>query len=282
MKTIIVTGATSGIGFAVCKSLLQAQYRVIGIGHTFDHCEKAKTLLRTEIPDQEVEFFYGDLMQQREVHRIADQLSEHIEKTSDSCLFGLIHNVGCVRSWYSTTEDGYEQQFALNHLAGFLLTHRLLKYLKNESGRILLTSSQSHQWMKIHWSDIMFQKGYHPLLAYKQSKLCNLLFAYALNTRYPSREIQAFCIDPGLVRTDIGNKKTGKLVSFVWNLRKAGGVLPEIPAETYRFLCDQKENPDGLYYKNCRKMPFSRQVNRQNAEQLFALSEQFCNIQFGV
>ena len=220
-------------------------------------------------------------MQRREVKRIAECLAVHLEAHCEGKLQALINNAGCVRSWYATTEEGYEQQFALNHLAGFLLTHYMMPYLKNGSGRIIMTGSGSHKQMKVHWQDVMFQKRYHPLLAYKQSKLCNMLFAESLNTHYSQYGVNAYVVDPGLVKTDIGCKQTGGLVNFVWSLRKKKGVLPELPAKTYAFLCDAQPPADGLYYYLCKQAEYSKQVNTENAERLFALSEQLCNITFG-
>lgn len=278
MYTIIITGATSGIGFAVCKTLAAGPFRVIGIGRTEQTARTAEKQLKQEFPLAHIHFLAADLMQQREVNRLGTELSKLLESEADSKLHALINNAGAVRSWYATTEDGFEQQFALNHLAGFLLTHHLFPYLRNSCGRIIMTSSDSHQGIKINWNDIMFQKGYNPLRVYQQSKLCNLLFAFALNARYRSSGIRAYGIDPGLVRTDIGNKKTGRLVNFVWNLRKARGVPAEVPAKTYAFLCKPDSQPQGFYYKNCREHPFSRQVTFENAERLFHLSETWCGI----
>ena len=68
-------------------------------------------------------------MQQREVIRISEEITSYLNDKCDGKLYALINNAGCVRSWYMTTEEGYEQQFALNHLAGFLLTYKLLPAL---------------------------------------------------------------------------------------------------------------------------------------------------------
>ena len=281
MKTIVVTGATSGIGLAVCEELLHHQYRVIGIGRTAENCERAKDSLLAAIPAAEIAFYHGDLMQQTDVRRVAGEIMSDLERESSGSLHALINNAGCVRSWYSTSDEGYEQQFALNHLAGFLLTHYLLSALRIGRGRIIMTGSASHNGMKIRWNDLMFKKRYHPLLAYKQSKLCNMLFAEALNDRFSESGIRAYVVDPGLVATDIGNKQTGSLVSKVWSMRKARGVSPKIPAATYTMLCDQAPAPDGFYYYLCRKKSHSREVNGENAQRLFAVSEKLCGIQFG-
>ncbi len=280
MKNVIITGATSGIGFAVCKALLRQKFRVIGIGHSENNCKKAKESLLAEFPGSKIEFFCGDLMQLREVKRLADMLAEYLETSCEGKLDVLINNAGCVRSWYTTTEDGYEQQFALNHLSGFSLIFYMLPYLRKAEGRIIFTSSASHKMMKMRWKDLMFVHGYNPLLAYKQSKLCNMLTVYAINERFAKYGIRAYGVDPGLVKTDIGNKQTGGIVNIVWNIRKKFGDNPDIPAKTYCWLCIQNAHPDGIYYFNCAERRYSKEVNKVNADRLFKISEQLCSIHF--
>jgi NAD(P)-dependent dehydrogenase (short-subunit alcohol dehydrogenase family) len=215
----------------------------------------------------------GDLMQQREVSRLADLICHYLDENCIGQLDALINNAGCVRSWYSTSEEGYEQQFALNHLAGFFLTLKLLPQLIKARGRILFTGSGSHKGLDINWTDIMFKNHYRPLRAYKQSKLCNMLTARELNHRLAGTGVRAYVVDPGLVRTDIGNKKTGGLVSLVWSLRKKQGQHPDQPAKTYVWLCSQNPAPDGLYYFNCQRRAYSRYVTEDSARRLFEMSE---------
>ena len=280
MNTIIVTGATSGIGLSVVRELLTHGYRVIGIGHSENNTNKALVQLNEEFPNGDIVYHWGDLMQQREVRRIAEELKQYIEAKCESKLFALINNAGCTRGWYTTTEEGYEQQFALNHLAGFLLTHYMITYLINANGRIIMTGSGSHKNMKVHWKDIMFQKHYHPLLAYKQSKLFNMLFAEALNKRFLPKGIHSYVVDPGLVNTDIGFKDTGGLVGMMWKIRKRGGVSPNIPAKTYSNLCEDKPK-NGLYHYLCKEAKYSKYVTEESADRLFILSETLCGIKFG-
>jgi NAD(P)-dependent dehydrogenase (short-subunit alcohol dehydrogenase family) len=257
MKTIVITGATSGIGLASALELAKNNFNIVGVGRDPERCGLAKEQILKRYPDVQVAYFAADLMQQREVN-----------------------NAGCARSWYTTTEEGYEQLFALNHLAGFLMTYRLLPYLIKASGRVIMTGSESHQHMRVRWDDLMFQRGYHPLLAYKQSKLCNILFAKALNDRYGWQGLHAYTVDPGLVRTEIGCKNTGGIVSLVWNKRKNHGVSPDVPAKTYAFLCEEESAPKELYYHLCNPKRYSEQVDWQNAGRLFRLSETLCGIHY--
>ena len=280
MKTAVITGASSGIGFAASAELIQKGYRIIGIGHDPARCEEAEYKLRMLSADADVTFLCGDLMQQREVERVASQIIQLLQERSENRLDVLINNAGCVRSWYTTTEEGFEQQFALNHLASFLLTYRLLSQLKRAQGRVIFTGSESHKHMRMHWNDLMLTRGYNPLTAYKQSKLANILFAKGLNERYLGDGITSYVVDPGLVCTDIGCKNTGGLVDWVWSRRKKHGVPPEVPAKTYAYLCETNPAPRELYYHLCKPNNYSCQVTHENAKKLFALSEKLCGIQY--
>ncbi|HHW47364.1 MAG TPA: SDR family NAD(P)-dependent oxidoreductase [Clostridiaceae bacterium] len=280
MKTVVITGASSGIGLEVARILTRKGFNVLGIGRSEINCNRAEEKILSENPDAKITYFLADLMQQREVIRVAEEITLYLNQKSNGELYALINNAGCVRSWYMTTEEGYEQQFALNHLAGFLLTYKLLPALIKAHGRVIMTGSESHKGIKVHWDDVMLRCRYNPLTAYKQSKLCNILFAKGLNDRYAAHGIRAYVVDPGLVKTDIGNKETGFLVNLIWTLRKMHGVPPEVPANTYAFLCKQETPPDGLYYYLCKEKDYSRQITRENADRLFELSERLCGIKY--
>lgn len=281
MKTIVITGATSGIGLETARILTQQGYFVIGIGHSEENCKLAKENIVSENSEAQIVFFTADLMQQREVLNVAEEIAAYLSLSCGGELYALINNAGCVRSWYTTSDEGYEQQFALNYLAAFLLTHELLPFLKKANGRVIMTGSESHKGIRVHWDDVMLRRGYNPLTAYKQSKLCTVLFAKGLNDRCAANGIHAYVVDPGLVNTNIGNKKTGGLVNFIWTLRKRHGAAPAIPAKTFAFLCEAKEAPAGLYYYLCKENTYSKQVTSENANRLFTLSERLCGICYG-
>ncbi|NLO49200.1 MAG: SDR family NAD(P)-dependent oxidoreductase [Clostridiales bacterium] len=280
MNTIVVTGATSGIGFAVSREMLNKGYRLIGTGRSIQSCDKAAKLLAEEFPEADLIFFPANLMHLTQVTYLAEEINAYLAQNCEGRLFALINNAGCVCSHYTTSEDGYEQQFSLNYLSAFLLTYHLFPSLIKGNGRILITSSNSHKMMKMHWKDIMYQRRYNPLMVYKQSKLCNLLFAHALNRRLSGCPVRAYGIDPGLVNTDIGLKNNSRLTRLVWSVRRKKGVSPEVPAKIYARVCGQKHAPDGFYYAVHGETAFSRQVNDENAERLFALSERLCGISY--
>ena len=281
MKTIVITGATSGIGLEAARLLAGEGYRVIGIGRSEERCRQAGESILSSHKQADIRFFTADLMQQREVLRVAGEIRSDLKEHGGGGLHALINNAGCVRSWYMTTDEGYEQQFALNYLSAFLLTHALFPSLKQAKGRVIFTGSGSHKHTKVRWNDLMFTKRYRPLIAYKQSKLLIMLLAEAINELQSTQDVCAYVVDPGLVNTDIGNKGTGGVVDLVWKLRKGRGVPPAVPAKTYVFLCDSKSTPQGLYYDQTKQKRFSKQVTRENAARLLTVSEQLCDVQFG-
>ena len=279
MKTIVITGATSGIGYAVCRAFLQKHWAVLGVGRNETTCDAAAKKLLLEFPDADLRFFPCDLSKQAEILRLGEVLLRELNDRFGGKLDALVNNAGCVRSYYTTTEDGYETVFVVNHLAAFLLTKQLMPPLIAAGGRVLITSSQSHLGIKIRWDDVMLSRRYRPLFAYKQSKLCNLLFAFALNCRFTERGVSCAGIDPGLVHTNIGEKQTSGIVSLFWRFRKRGGVPPETAAKTYvHALADGSVH--ALYYGQCKPQRYSRQVNAENADRLWELSERLCGTEF--
>lgn len=227
MKTVVVTGATSGIGLETAAALMKNGCRVIGLGRSKISCQTAEKELRARTADGELVFFTADLLKADDIAAVAKNIADYLGLVSGGVLHGLVNNAGCVRSWYMTTPEGFEHQFALNHLAGYRLTHLLLPNLLAAGGRVLMTSSGSHRMMRIHWQDVMYEGRYRPLMAYKQSKLCNMLFAFGLNDRYAASGLRAYGIDPGLVHTEIGCKNTGGLVRMVWGCRKSRACCPQ-------------------------------------------------------
>ena len=272
MKTAVVTGASSGIGLSIVLNLAKKNWRVLCVGHSEANCEKARAHILKQVPMANMEWFWGELMNQSEVNRISSEVSDSIG--AEGKIDVLINNAGAVRGWYMTTEEGYEQQFAINHLASFLLTYRLLPYIQSCGGKVIMTSSGSHKGIKIHWEDVMFSRRYNPLAAYKQSKLCGILFAKSL----VEKNIKAYAVDPGLVCTDIGGKTASGLINAVWKCRRRRGITADKAAETYVYLCETDEKR--LYYKNCRAGKYSSEVTQSNEDRLFKLSEKLCGIEY--
>ncbi len=157
----------------------------------------------------------------------------------------------------------------------------LWENLKKAQGRVIFTGSNSHKRTRMHWRDVMYSKHYSKLMAYKQSKLCNMLFAKELRRRFADSGVRAFVVDPGLVKTGIGGKQTNGIIQAFWKLHSKRGVSPDYAAKTYVYLVNQDPEQDGLYFHACRPAVYDRRAdNEQDAKRLFELSERLCGIRF--
>ena len=221
------------------------------MGRSQKKINAARQAILEKHPGAEVLYLLADLSSQGQVRRLAQEVKQLLADRHFDNLDVLVNNAGAVSSWFTLTEDEIELQFAVNHLAGFLLTHELMPLLqKAEQARVLTTSSASHRHTRIHWKDVMLRKNYGTLRAYKQSKLANVLFTLELNRRLgPDSTVTAFAVDPGLVNTNIGVKGTNGFVNWFWKKRSSKGAPPEIAAETIIYLACQSEIPyrDAFY-----------------------------------
>lgn len=282
-KTIVVTGATAGIGRATARALAARGAHVIGVGRSAARCAEAHQQILAEVPDARLAFFVADLSSQRQVRDVAGRINEYVAMAGDGTIDVLVNNAGAVSSWYTATEDGYELQFALNHLAPFLLTYELMPLLlQSPAARIITVSSGSHYRTRIHWADVMHRRRYNPLLAYKQSKLANVLFTAELNRRLEhATQVRAYAVDPGLVNTEIGLKGTSRLARWIWERRRVRGASPEQGAATLVFLAADPAvaGSPAIYWKDCRPVEPSRAARSpEDAARLWALSERLCGI----
>ena len=282
-KAMVVTGATSGIGLAALGALVARGAFVVGVGRSELRCREAEQSVLAAHPEAAVTFCVADLASQHQVRGLADQIAARLTAAGYAGLDVLVNNAGTVSSWFVATEDGYELQFAVNHLAPFLLTHDLLPLLRRvPEARVIVVSSGSHRRGKMHWKDVMLRRHYSILKAYKQSKFANVLFVAELNRRLgQDASIRAYAADPGLVNTEMGFKGTGGLARWVWERRRGGGVSPEEAARTVVFLATDPEarSSRGIYWKACRPVrPSRRAMRREDAARLWDLSCRLCGI----
>ncbi|HHW12034.1 MAG TPA: SDR family NAD(P)-dependent oxidoreductase [Firmicutes bacterium] len=113
---------------------------------------------------------------------MAAAITKQIRDERNGVLDVLINNAGTFSSWFMTTDEGFELQLAVNHLAPFLLTHQLMPLLMAApAGRVISVSSGSHYGTIMYWKDLQLRKHYNSLWAYKQSKLANVLFIAELD-----------------------------------------------------------------------------------------------------
>lgn len=279
-KAMVVTGASAGIGLATATELAGRGAYVIGVGRSRERCEAAKDTIQEQSPDARVDFCIADLSSQRQILTLSDAIKGKLEETGCTELDALINNAGAFSSYYVSTAEGFELQWAVNHLAPFLLTHALLPLLKAApGGRVITVSSGSHYHCRIHWKDVQFRRRYRYLKAYKQSKLANVLFTCELNRRLADTNVRAYAADPGLVNTGIGEKGTTGLACMVWKRRRCHGASPEEGAATSVYLASEPTLSPDIYWKDCTpKAPNPYAEDEEAAKRLWGLSQQMCGI----
>ena len=283
-KVFVITGATSGIGLATAQLLTERAGGVIGIGRSPERCRGAEQ--RPQKPGDQsgpVRYIVADLSIQAEVRRAAAAVTGLLDSWGHPVLDGLLNNAATVPFWQVLTPEGFDMQWALNHLAPFLLTMELLPRLQAAPmSRVVTVSSGSHRQGKLDWADIQLLRHYSPLRAYSLTKLANVLFTLELNRRLGGdSSVRAFAADPGLVNTELGLKSNSLIARAVWDIRRRGGVTPQQSAVGIAYLLTEPaiQNSPETYWKNCKPVrPSVRAANPQAARQLWELSSQMCGL----
>jgi len=276
-KVCVITGADSGIGYETALALAKLGSSLIIVAKEENKIKNSIDIMIKESGNKHIEGVVIDLSSQRDLQKgFSDILAKN------PVIDVLINNAG---TWYSKlnfTVDNIEMQFAVNHLAAFYLTHLLLPALAaSDDPRIINVGSHSHYSAKIHFNDINLTHKYHGLRAYSQSKLANLLFTYEFERRKPIDKLCINCLQPGVVKTNIGLKHSVALHSLAFKIRRLGGLTPAEGAETSIYLAssDEVKGISGKYWDKCKvKKSSKRSYVREDAQRLWLLSEKLCDI----
>ena len=256
-KTCLVTGATSGIGKETAKGLAQIGSRVIIVGRDEKKCSRTVRWIKKKSGNRKIEYLVADLSSQKDINDIADT---YISKYSE--LDVLVNNAGSKFTRRFTSVDGYEMTFALNHLAYFHLTLRLLDLLKsNKNTRIINVSSSAHQNYELDFSDLQNNTEFVGKKAYGQSKLANILFTYELARRLKEKSITVNALHPGGIASNFG--KNNGLISWAKHITAhlvARNLhLPKYGANTILFLATSTEvaHVTEKYFSNMKQIKSS-------------------------
>jgi NAD(P)-dependent dehydrogenase (short-subunit alcohol dehydrogenase family) len=242
-KTVLVTGANAGIGRATATELARMGARVLMACRSAERGAEAQAAVVAEVPGASTELLIADLSSGEGVRALAAQTLQHTDR-----LDVLVNNAGVFTPSYIPTAGGLETQFAVNHLAPFLLTHLLRDLLvKSAPARVVTVSSEAHKRGQIRWDDLQGERKYSGLQAYSQSKLANLLFNRELARRLGGTGVTANALHPGVIGTRL-------LFTGFAPLRLLRPFLktPERGARTSVFLASAPavERLTGLYYIN--------------------------------
>jgi NAD(P)-dependent dehydrogenase (short-subunit alcohol dehydrogenase family) len=175
------------------------------------------------------------------------------------------------------TPEGYEQTFALNHLAPFLLTNLLIERLRESRARVITTASDAHKGGALDLDDLQCERSFKPMRTYGTSKLCNVLFTRELARREPS--VTATCFHPGVVRTGWG-KNDGLLYRIGLTAISPFSRSPERGARSLVWLAlsDEAAELDGVYVQDEKVLaPSAAAQDDMLAAALWEASEELVN-----
>jgi NAD(P)-dependent dehydrogenase (short-subunit alcohol dehydrogenase family) len=279
-KTVVISGATNGIGKAAAIELAKENPKMF---FTYRNKDLADNLL-SEIKDlstnAEVHAVYCDFSSQDSIRKCAT-------KIIDLCtnIDVLINNAGVVNTSYQETGDGIENTFAVNHLGYFLFTNLLINKMKGEEEtRIISVSSAAHSFVKeMQWEDINFKNNFRQgLRVYGQSKLANLLFTRYLAIKLSTDNISVNAIHPGGVNTSLGSQNKAWYSKPLRLILRPFFRSPLKGAESIIYLAaKQNDGVTGEYFfdsKIAKSSTYSK--NLEEAHKLWSLSEELVNQKF--
>lgn len=240
-KTVLITGGNSGIGLQTAIELAGMGAEVVLAGRAGDKTQAALARINAVAAKPAVNLPV-DLGSLNSVRGLAEQFLATYER-----LDVLINNAGTFPAKQQLTDDGYELQFGVNHLAHFLLTHLLLERLKSHApARVITVTSMLHKRGQLDFESFTGAEKYSAQTAYNQSKLANVLFAVELAHRLEGTGVTSNCLHPGGVNTDI-------VRDLPWLLRKLLGLVfisVEKGSQTTIMLASDADLQDvsGQYY----------------------------------
>jgi retinol dehydrogenase 14 len=271
-RTYVVTGASDGIGLECVSEIAQAEpgCRVVLVGRNPRRTAAAVGRIRSESPGVSVDSLLCDFADQSAVRRLADDLRATCDRIDV-----LVNNAGTVFSRRTLTDDGVEATFAVNHLAGFLLTELLLDRIRDSApARIVFTSSEGHYRGTLDLDDLGFERGYSIMRAYSRSKLANVLTARHLARSLEGTGVTVTSLHPGAIATNIWSGAPW-FAQPVLALMKRRMESPAVGGSRLAYLATSPEvegSTGGYYHRNRLREPSRLAQDDALGERLYDVS----------
>ena len=269
-KTVLITGASSGIGLAASRQLAAGGAHVVMVSRDPARGATAREEVASIATGPEPYFLASDLSSQASIRALAVALHDRV-----GSIDVLINNAGTASGRRVLTVDGLEGTFAVNHLATFLLTQLVLDLLvPAPAARVVNTVSETHSG-RLDFGNLQGERRYSFFSAYARSKTANILFTYELARRLEGTAVTANCFTPGPTASDFG-RGIGGVIGIMGGLMRLIGRPAEESARTAVYLATSPdmEGVTGQYFfhgKPARSKPIT--YDATVAARLWSVSE---------
>lgn len=281
-KHVVITGATAGIGQASAIALAKAGARITIVARNQQKIDATLAELKEASGRDDHRYAVADFGSLASVRSAAEEILSWGDKIDV-----LQNNAGIASSAYRKTVDGYEEIFAVNHLAGFLLTGILMPLLLNKGSRIVNVSAMIYASVDgMNFDDLPVTTNFDGMKGYAYSKLANVLFTKELAERLKPHGVTCNVLHPGAVGTTLGADDKGWVLSIASFLIKYLPFLFKTAAQgaaTSNYLSESDEVADitGKYFVDCKQKPLKPVgENMEEAKRLWAISEQMAGFTY--
>jgi NAD(P)-dependent dehydrogenase (short-subunit alcohol dehydrogenase family) len=248
-KNCLVTGANTGLGFAVTKKLADMGANTILLCRNKEQGERAVLEIKKETPNAVVDLMICDLASMKSIHSFIEDF-----KGKYTNLDLLFNNAAVMKQKRTITEDGFEMMFQVNYLAPFILTNAFLELIKNSSLHQIINNGRPADKYRLEFDDLQFSKNYHMYDSFFQTKLCLLFSSLELSRRYNSDELTVTMADPGPFKSKL--VRDVPLVGWAKNLVSAP---VDKAAENILFVINsgEAEKINGKVFKERQEYPLT-------------------------
>jgi NAD(P)-dependent dehydrogenase (short-subunit alcohol dehydrogenase family) len=277
-KTVLVTGASSGLGLVSARVLAERGARVVMVCRDEGRGRAARGQVARVAGGEPPVLKIADLASQAAIRNLAMDVAARFDR-----LDVLMNNAGAIFARRELTADGIEKTFAVNHLAPFLLTRLLLDLLRAApAGRIVTVASDAYS-AALDFDNLQSEKGHSPLAAQFRSKLENILFTYELARRLEGGKVTANCVSPGPTVTRFGDDLRGLPGLFFLAVKRIPFLLQsaEKGAGTQIYVASSPDvaGLSGRFFAKGRESA-TRAIthDREAAARLWKISEELCGL----
>jgi retinol dehydrogenase-14 len=251
-KTVLITGATSGIGLEASVKLAALGAELVLVARDRERGEAAVAAVEKRSGSAAIALMRCDFSSVTQIRALAAEVVAGCPR-----LHVLVNNAGSVAAKREVTDGGIEQTFAVNHLGPFLLTNLLLDLLRRSApARVVTVASAAHRAGNMPFDNLHFEHGgYGVMRAYARSKLANVLFTRELGRRLAGTGVTANCLHPGAVATNIWSRAP-RYTQPLLAVAKLFMLSAEKAADTIVYLAASQEvaGQTGGYYERNRKV----------------------------